>query len=526
VLDDEPRAARALRTLPNNPEAEKALLGAIFADNRAFEKVSGFLRAEHFALTHHGSIFAAVAALIERGQIADPVTLKQYFEQDETLAEIGGPAYLSELANSATTVINAGQYGELIADLHAKRALIQAGEALTAKAYDADVAVTAADILHEHTEGLGRVASECPDPLRINGELQGAVDPITLDGKPVPSRRWLVAEWLPHGEVTLLAGDGGVGKSLLAMQLLTCAATGKDWLGQRTEPCKAIGIFCEDDADELHRRQDAINRHYDVGFADLQNILWCCRKGQENSFMAWQGFDAPGEITGLFPQVRAWAKDFGAQLIVFDALHDFFAGDENRRPHARQFIQLLADLASGIDGTVLLTAHPSLSGRAKGTGESGSTAWNNAVRSRLYLTAAKDEESDEATDWCTLQRKKSNYARPGEEIKVQYRNGVFVPAVVGGGIVGAIGRANCAAVFLQILAKREAQDRPVSDKARAGNYAPKEFAKNPDRQGFGKRDFERAMIALFNDGKIAIENYGRPSDMRQKIVPVATKGGQ
>ncbi len=180
----------------------------------------------------------------------------------------------------------------------------------------------------------------------------------------------------------------------------------------------------------------------------------------------------------------------------------------------------------GCDAAVVLTAHPSLSGRAKGTGESGSTAWSNAVRSRLYLTAAKDEESDEATDWCTLHRKKSNYARPGEEIKVQYRNGVFVPSVAGDGIVGAIGRANCAAVFLQILAKREAQGRPVSNKSRAGNFAPKEFAKHPDRQGFDKRDFERAMTTLFNDGRIAVENYGRASDMRQKIVPVATEGGQ
>ncbi len=65
----------ALRTPPLNIEAEKALLGAIFVDNHAFEKVSGFLRAEHFALTHHGRIFAAVAALIERGQVADPITL-------------------------------------------------------------------------------------------------------------------------------------------------------------------------------------------------------------------------------------------------------------------------------------------------------------------------------------------------------------------------------------------------------------------------------------------------------------------
>ena len=68
--------------------------------------------------------------------------------------------------------------------------------------------------------------------------------------------------------------------------------------------------------------------------------------------------------------------------------------------------------------------------------------------------------------------------------------------------------------------------RPVSDKPRAGNYALKEFSKHPDRQCFDRRDFERAMTTLFEDGRVAIQDYGRASDMRQKIVPVATEGGQ
>ncbi len=68
--------------------------------------------------------------------------------------------------------------------------------------------------------------------------------------------------------------------------------------------------------------------------------------------------------------------------------------------------------------------------------------------------------------------------------------------------------------------------RPVSDKSRAGNYAPKEFSKHPDRQGFDRRDLERAMTTLFEDSRVAIQDYGRASDMRQKIVPVATEGGQ
>ncbi|MBM3564863.1 MAG: replicative DNA helicase [Alphaproteobacteria bacterium] len=131
------------RTPPHNIEAEKALLGALFVNNRAFERVSDFLRPEHFAIKPHGRIFDACARLIERGQIADPVTLRRYFEQEQTLAEIGGAAYLEDLANSATTVINAGEYGRLIHDLHLRRQLIGIGEDMVNDAFGADVDRTA-----------------------------------------------------------------------------------------------------------------------------------------------------------------------------------------------------------------------------------------------------------------------------------------------------------------------------------------------------------------------------------------------
>jgi len=141
LRDDSSEVAR--RQPPHNVPAEKALLGAIFVNNRAFERVSEFLRPEHFAIPQHGCIYAAIGLLIERGQIADPVTLRRYFEQEQTLAEIGGPAYLMELAESATTVINAGEYGRLIHDLHLRRELIGIGEDMVNDAFAAEVDRTA-----------------------------------------------------------------------------------------------------------------------------------------------------------------------------------------------------------------------------------------------------------------------------------------------------------------------------------------------------------------------------------------------
>src|ERR1051326_5188795 len=91
------------RTPPANAEAEQALLGAILSNNVAYGRVSEFLLAEHFADGVHGRIYAAIGKLIERGQVATPVTLKNLFDQDGALAEIGGAAYLVRLAAAVVT---------------------------------------------------------------------------------------------------------------------------------------------------------------------------------------------------------------------------------------------------------------------------------------------------------------------------------------------------------------------------------------------------------------------------------------
>src|SRR5690349_5635828 len=145
VADDSHSGEPTYRHLPQNLEAEKALLGAIFVNNQAYDRISDFLRNEHFALPQHGRIFQACGVLIERGQIADPVTLRNFFQQDESLADIGGPAYLAELAASAVTIINTIEYGRIIYDLFLRRQLITLGEDVVNGAYDAEVEVTAAN---------------------------------------------------------------------------------------------------------------------------------------------------------------------------------------------------------------------------------------------------------------------------------------------------------------------------------------------------------------------------------------------
>ncbi len=147
------------RTPPCNFEAEKALLGALMANNKAYDKVSEFLRPEHFADPIHTKVFAACIALMERGQIADPITLSNFFDRDQQLSEIGGNEYLVELAASAVTIINAAEYGRIIYDLYIKRELIHLGTEMVNKAHSGEVTTNAVDQIQSAEQALFNLAS-------------------------------------------------------------------------------------------------------------------------------------------------------------------------------------------------------------------------------------------------------------------------------------------------------------------------------------------------------------------------------
>ena len=133
------RASDIARTPPHNDEAEMALLGALLQNNRSFERVGEFLKPEHFANRIHGRLFEAMARLIEKGQIADQITLRQYFEADGDLAEIGGWPYIMQISHSVVSIINAEDYGRTIHDLYLRRQLIGLGEDMVNGAFSSDI---------------------------------------------------------------------------------------------------------------------------------------------------------------------------------------------------------------------------------------------------------------------------------------------------------------------------------------------------------------------------------------------------
>jgi replicative DNA helicase len=120
----------------HNYEAEMALLAAIIASNAVYPKVSGTLKAEHFADALHGRIYAAIGKLVGAGKVANVITLKDQFERDPALADVGGAKYLSKLAGSVVTIINAPDYADAVRELWLRRELVAGAEALLESAAD------------------------------------------------------------------------------------------------------------------------------------------------------------------------------------------------------------------------------------------------------------------------------------------------------------------------------------------------------------------------------------------------------
>ena len=135
---DSPLLGLSQRLPPTNLQAEQALLGALLANNKAYERVSEFLIPEHFADPMHGRIFQAISRRVEQGQRADAVTLKGEFEHSGVLEEVGGTAYLAQLLSAMVGIINAGEYGRAIHDAWLRRQLVDIGETVVNNAFGAE----------------------------------------------------------------------------------------------------------------------------------------------------------------------------------------------------------------------------------------------------------------------------------------------------------------------------------------------------------------------------------------------------
>lgn len=368
------------RTPPHNYEAEKALLGAILINNRAYEKVSEYLRAEHFAEPVHGRIYTACGKLVERGQIANPVTLKTYFEQDDALAQVGGAQYLAQLAGSVVTIISAEDYGKLIHDLHLRRELIALGEDIVNEAFDADLEVSAMD---QVGQAEGRLYE-----LATTGEVEGGFQTFRetvleavkqaeaahqregkLSGVPTGLRDMdKRLGGLHPSDLIILAGRPSMGKTALATNIAFNAAYAYqeeiDALGHKKAADGAVVAFfsLEMSAEQLATRilSEAAHieshkiRQGELSHEEFERLVVA---SQELHKLPLFIDDTPAlSISAVRTRSRRLKRQFGLNMIVVDylqLLRGSSARSENRVQELSEITRGLKALAKELELPVI-----------------------------------------------------------------------------------------------------------------------------------------------------------------------------
>jgi RecA-family ATPase len=248
------------------------------------------------------------------------------------------------------------------------------------------------------------------------------LDPADWAGKPVPERSWLVSGIIPMRKVTGLYGDGGTGKTTLALQLAIDVALGRDFLEMPTKAGRVFAFLGEDEELDTHISLAALCEHYGIGLEELRGrMLVAPRAAADNVLMTFDG--SHPKVTPLFEELLRTLKLLAPVVIIVDTAADTFGGNENIRAEVRAFVaNCCGRLARETGAAVVLLAHPSQTGIASKRGDGGSTAWSNSMRSRLSLSYDDDGDADNRI----LELKKTNHSRTGSSFKLRWHNGAFV----------------------------------------------------------------------------------------------------
>ncbi|WP_070151086.1 AAA family ATPase [Sphingobium phenoxybenzoativorans] len=341
------------------------------------------------------------------------------------------------------------------------------------------------------------------------------VDASQWQGLSAPDREWTAKDWIPLLSTTYLTGPGSVGKSLMTQQLLTCIARGSPFMGLAVRSAISLYVTAEDDLDELHRRQEAINDRLGCSMQDLAGRLFLLSlKGSPDTALATIDTDRRLRIEPLYRQLLETIDAHAIGAMAFDNASHGLNGDENSRHAVAKFLGLMDSLSMAMDGPMILIGHPNKAGAEF----SGSTAWENQVRNRLFLSFPDSLEGPIDPNLRSLSRSKSNYAARGEAITFRWLEGAFVrdedlPENKRDDLVAIAQASIDNELFLACLTERKRQQRAVSELS-GRNFAPLVFSEMPESKNIGRRRLEQAMDRLFRLGKIERSELWRGADRK------------
>src|SRR5438445_4131108 len=334
----------ATPSLPQNVEAEAALLGALMIDNRLVEDIQLKLKPLHFFEPLHGRIYEAILRLTDSNRIANPVTLKPLFEADEGMKEVGGPSYLAQLTGSGAAVIGARDFASQIYDLALLRALVGVGRELVEGALDTseDVAPLA-QIERAETE-LYKVAEEGGAEGKAKSFSDATKEALEMAERALNSGGHLSGfttgleslnskiGGLHKSDLIIIAGRPGMGKSSLATNIGFAAAQrllrdNEDGIEPAKSGGAAVALFSlEMSADQLATRilaeQSGISsENLRMGKISQQEFRQLARAAAELQSLPLYIDDTPGlTIAALRTRARRLKRQKGIGMVIVDYL--------------------------------------------------------------------------------------------------------------------------------------------------------------------------------------------------------------
>jgi replicative DNA helicase len=359
----------ATQSLPQNVEAEATLLGALMVDNRLVEDIQLKLKPHHFFEPLHGRIYEAILKLTDSNRIANPVTLRPLFEADESIKEVGGPAYLAQLTGSGAAVIGARDFAGQVYDLALLRALIGVGRDLVEGALDTseDVAPLA-QIERAETE-LYKVAEEGGAEGKAKSFSDATKEALEMAERALNSGGHLSGfttgleslnakiGGLHKSDLIIVAGRPGMGKSALGTNIAFAAARRflKD-AEDGIEPSKSAGApaalySLEMSADQLATRilaeQSGISsENLRMGRISQQEFRHLARAAAELQSLPLYIDDTPGlTIAALRTRARRLKRQKGIGLVVVDYLQLLQGSGKNSNDNR---VQEISEISRGL----------------------------------------------------------------------------------------------------------------------------------------------------------------------------------
>ncbi len=358
------RAVVPVETMTYNAEAEQALLGALLLNNPSLEYVSDYLRPEHFSDQIHGRIYDAIQRLIDRGQIADPITLKDFFDKDKTLEPLGGARYLIDLAASVVSIISVSDYGRLIHDLFLRRQLIQIGHEMVQESRQFDIDVPATHHIENAEKKLYDLATKgqfSNATVHFGAALTQAIQTAEIafkrDSHVVGVTTGLIDldKWLGGmhpSDLLILAGRPSMGKTALATNIAFNAAMA---IAERPQDGANVAFFSlEMSAEQLASRilaceskisSDKIRRG-EIRSDDFPKFVEVSRRiGSLGLYID----DTPAlTITTLRNRARRLKRQHNIGMIVIDYLQLLEAGGSKRNNENR--VQEISEITRALKG--------------------------------------------------------------------------------------------------------------------------------------------------------------------------------